>query len=72
MTRHSFIGVCVCLASGMIAYKSKKQPTVAHSPLWKPSLWVHLILVGWDIGVPQEAASILYEDNNACIAITMS
>jgi hypothetical protein len=26
----------------------------------------------WDIGVPQEAASILYEDNNACIAMAMA
>ncbi len=26
----------------------------------------------WDIGVPQEAAFILYEDNNACIEMAMS
>ncbi len=25
-----------------------------------------------DIGIPQEAASILYEDNNACIAMAMA
>jgi hypothetical protein len=26
----------------------------------------------WDIGITQEAASILYEDNNACIAMAMA
>jgi hypothetical protein len=33
-------------------------------------LFVQSIL--WDIGVPQTAASILYEDNNACIAMAMA
>jgi hypothetical protein len=33
-------------------------------------LFVRSVL--WDIGVPQAAASILYEDNNACIAMAMA
>jgi hypothetical protein len=33
-------------------------------------LFVHSIL--WDIGVLQAAASILYKDNNACIAMAMA
>ncbi len=30
-------------------------------------LFVHSVL--WDLGVPQAAATLLYEDNNACIAM---
>jgi hypothetical protein len=76
-TRRSFTGVCVRLTSGTIAYKSKLQPTVAQSStetefmgtsdFGQALLFVRSVL--WDIGVPQAAASILYKDNNACIAI---
>jgi hypothetical protein len=79
-TGRSFTGVCVCLAGGTIAYKSKIQPIMAQSStetkLMGVSYFGWLILfiwsVLWDIGVPQEAASILYEDNNSCIAMAMS
>jgi hypothetical protein len=64
----------------MIAYKSKIQPTVAQSSTEAEFMgasdfgWLILFIrsVLWDIGVLQEAASILYEDNNACIVIAMS
>jgi hypothetical protein len=79
-TRRSFTGVCVHLAGGTIAYKSKLQPTVAQSSTKAEFmgasdfgcvlLFVRSIL--WDIRVPQTAASILYEDNNACIAMAMA
>jgi hypothetical protein len=79
-TRRSFTGVCVRLAGGTIAYKLKIQPTVAQSlteaEFMGASDFGRLILfvrsVLWDIGIPQAAASILYEDNNACIAMAMA
>jgi hypothetical protein len=79
-TPRSFTVVCVRLAGGTVAYKSKIQPTVAQSSTEAEFmgasdfgcviLFVRSIL--WDIGVPQMAASILYEDDNACIAMAMA
>ncbi len=76
-TCHSFGSVCMCLAGGTIAYKTKFQPTVAGSPTeaefmatydaGKMILFVHSIL--WDLGIPQEAATLRYEDNDACTAM---
>jgi hypothetical protein len=79
-TRPAFTGVRVCLAGGTIAYKSKIQPTIAQSSTEAKFMgasdfgWLILFIwiVLWDIGVPQEATSILYEDNNACIVMAMS
>ena len=76
-TRRSFGGVCMRLAGGTIAYKTKFQPTVAGSSTeaefmaaydaGKMILFVRGIL--WDLGIPQEAATLLYEDNDACTAM---
>jgi hypothetical protein len=76
-TRCSFGGAVICLAGSTIAYKSKFQPTVAGSlteaefmaayDTGKMILFVRS--VRWDLGIPQEAASILYEDNKACTAM---
>jgi len=76
-TRRSFGGVCMRLAGGTIAYKTKFQPTVAGSSTeaefmaaydaGKMILFVRSIL--WDLGIPQEAATIMYEDNDACTAM---
>jgi len=76
-TRRSFGGVCMRLAGGTVAYKTKFQPTVAGSSTeaefmaaydaGKMILFVRSIL--WDLGIPQEAATILYEDNDACTAM---
>ena len=73
-TRRSFGGAVIRLAGGTIAYKSKFQPTVAGSSTEaefmaaydtdKMILFVHSVL--WDLGIPQEAATVLYEDNDAC------
>jgi hypothetical protein len=73
----SFGGSCLCLAGGTVAYKTQFQPTVAGSSTeveymlayytGKMILFVHSIL--WDLGIPQEAATLLYEDNNACTAM---
>ena len=79
-TRRSLTGVCVRLAGGTIAYKTKLQPTIAQSSteaefmgasdFGKILLYVRSVL--WDLGVPQHAASILYEDNDACTAMAMA
>jgi len=76
-TRRSFTGLCIRLAGGTVAYKSRLQPTVALSSTEaefmgacdaaKVLLYVRSIL--WDLGIPQEAASILYEDNDAATAM---
>ncbi len=73
-TRQSFSGICIRLAGGTIAYKCKFQPTVAGSSTkaefmaaydtGKMILFVRSIL--WDLDIPQEAATLLYEDNDGC------
>jgi hypothetical protein len=77
ITRRSLTGVDVKLAGGPIAYKTKLQPTVAMSSTeaemmaacdaGKMLLFIRSIL--YDLHVPQQAASILYEDNDACTAM---
>jgi hypothetical protein len=79
-TRRSMTGVCLRLAGGTIAYKTKLQPTVAQSSteaefmgasdFGKILLYIRSVL--WDLGIPQNAASILYEDNDACTAMAMA
>ena len=76
-TRCSFGGAVLRLAGGTIAYKCKFQPTVAGSSTeaefmaaydtGKMILFVRSVL--WDLGIPQEAATVLYEDNDACTAM---
>jgi hypothetical protein len=73
-TRRLFSSTCIQLAGGTIAYKTKFQPTVALSTteakfmaacdISHMLLFVHSIL--WDLNVPQEAATIAYEDNDGC------
>jgi hypothetical protein len=76
-TRRSFGGTVIHLTGGTIAYKSKFQPTVAGSSTeaefmaaydtGKMILFISSVL--WDLNVPQEAATILYEDNDAATAM---
>jgi hypothetical protein len=76
-TRCSFGGSCVRLAGGTIAYKTKFQLMVAGSlteaefmlayDTGKIILFLRSIL--WDLGIPQEAATLLYDDNDACTAM---
>ena len=40
------------------------------SDFGKILLYVRSVL--WDLGVPQHAASVLYEDNDACTAMAMA
>jgi hypothetical protein len=76
-THHSFGSTVICLAGGTIAYKCKFQPTVAGSSTeakfmaaydtGKMILFVRSIM--WDLGIPQEATTVLYKDNDACTAM---
>jgi hypothetical protein len=76
-TRRSFGGVCIHLAGGTIAYKCRFQPTVTSSSTeaefmaacdtGKMFLYIRSIL--WDLHIPQEAATLLYEDNDGCTAM---
>ncbi len=60
-----------------MAYKTQFQPTVAGSSTevenmlayytGKMILFVRSLL--WDLGIPQDAATLLYEDNDACTAM---
>jgi hypothetical protein len=76
-TRRSIGGTVIRLAGGTIAYKTKFQQTVAGSTMeaefiaaydtGKMILFIQRVL--WDLNVPQEAATVLYEDNNAATAM---
>jgi hypothetical protein len=76
-TRCSFSGSLIKLAGATVAYKTQLQDTITTSStesefmaayeLGKMLLYVCSIL--WDLNVPQEAASWLYEDNDACTAM---
>ena len=76
-TRCSFSGICIRLAGGTIAYRCRFQPTVASSSTeaefmaaydtGKMILFVRSVL--WDLDIPQEAATLLYEDNDGCTAM---
>ena len=76
-TRRSFGGACIRLAGGTVGYKCKFQPTVATSSTHAEFMSAHdaarqnlyLRSVMWDLDVPQEAATILYEDNDAATAM---
>ncbi len=67
-TQRSFGGAVIHLAGSTIAYKLKFQPTVAGLlteaefmaayDTGKMILFVRSVL--WNLGIPQEAASILY------------
>ena len=76
-TRRSTTGMNVKLAGGTIYYKTRLQQTVACSSTeaefmaacdaGKVILYIRSIL--WDLNIPQQAASILYEDNDGCTAM---
>jgi hypothetical protein len=48
-----------------------------HSLLWKlcrvlPAPLLYIRSIFWDLGIPQDAASVMYEDNDACTAMAMA
>lgn len=76
--RKSIGGYCFMLCGGAISWKSKKQDTVALSsteaeylalsPAVKEIIWLDRLLVELSSAVPKPIT--LYEDNNACIALS--
>jgi hypothetical protein len=76
-TRRSMSGVGAKMAGGPIAYKTKLQPTVAMSSTEaefmaacdaaKMMLFIRTIL--WELGIPQHAATVIYEDNDGATAM---
>jgi hypothetical protein len=76
-TRQSFSSICIQLAGGTIAYKTKFQPTVALSStkaefmaacdVGRMCLFIRSLL--WDLNIPQEAATVAYEDNDGCTSM---
>ncbi|KAL7509705.1 hypothetical protein ACHAXN_011946 [Cyclotella atomus] len=76
-TRRSTTGISIKLAGGVIAYKTRLQPTVANSSTeaefmgahdaGKMVLFIRSIL--FDLGIPQQAASVIYEDNDGATAM---
>lgn len=76
-TRRSFTGVVVRMAGGTISWKTRLQEVVAQSSAeaelmaandaGKMILYIRSIL--WDLGIPQMAATVIGEDNDACTAI---
>ncbi len=73
--RKSMTGIIIMLAGGAIAYKSKYQEVIALSTTeaefiaacdaGKMILFFRSILE--DLGVPQQTATVLYEDNNGAL-----
>ncbi len=65
------------IVGGTVAYKTQFQPTIAGSSTeakymsayftGKMILFVQSVL--WDLGIPQEAGTLLYKDNDACTAM---
>ena len=76
-TRRSWTGICARLGGGSIGYKTRFQPTIALSSTeaefmaacdaGKMLLYIRSIL--WDLKIPQESASYIYEDNNGATAM---
>jgi hypothetical protein len=76
-TRRLFSSICIQLAGGKIAYKSKFQPTVALSTTEAEfmatcdvgcmSLFVCSIL--WDLNIHQEATTVAYKDKDGCTSM---
>jgi hypothetical protein len=76
-TRLSFSGICIQLAGGTIAFKTKLQPTVALSStevefmvacdVGRMCLFIRSLL--WNLDIPQEAATVANEDNDGCTSM---
>jgi len=77
LTRRSVGGFTTKLAGGTIGYKCKFHTSVATSSTHAEFMSAHdaarnqlyIRSVMWDLDVPQEAATIIYEDNDAATAM---
>jgi hypothetical protein len=80
LTRRSMGGGTIMLAGGAVGYKANLLPTVAMSSteaeFMEAAVMGRMMLycrsVMWDLGIPQCAATIGYEDNDACTSMAMA
>ena len=80
VTRRSMGGNTIMLAGGAVGWKVNLLPTVAMSSteaeFMETSVAGRMMLfcqsVMWDLGVPQCAATVGYEDNDACTSMAMA
>jgi hypothetical protein len=71
------MGCLTKLAGAAVAYKTKLQDTITTLSMESEFMAVYYLAkmllcvcsIMWDLNVPQEAASKLYKDNNACTAM---
>jgi hypothetical protein len=76
-TRQSFTGSLIKLEGAAVAYKTKLQDSIATlsmesefmAALDLAKMLLYVCSIIWDLNVPQEEASKLYEDNDACTAM---
>ncbi|KAF2304706.1 hypothetical protein GH714_037543 [Hevea brasiliensis] len=76
--RKSTTGFCFTLGSGVVTWRSKKQPTVAISSCEAEyvaggaaaceAVWMRKLLL--DLGMKQEGATEIYSDSSSAIAMT--
>ena len=80
LTQCSMGGGTIMLVGGAIGYKANVMPTMAMSSteteFMEADIVGRIVLyccsVMWDLGVPQCAATIGYEENDTCTAMTMA
>ena len=75
--RRSTTGFCFTLGSGAVSWSSKKQPTVALSSTEAEyraacsaateAIWLRRLLA--ELGAPQRSSTLIWCDNQSCIAI---
>ena len=80
ITSRSMGGGNMRLAGGVVGYKAGLLPTVAMSST--EAAFVEAVVMGgiflycrsvlWDMGVPQCAATVAYEDTDACTMMTQA
>ncbi len=65
------------MSGGPVAYKARLHPSVAGSSTEAECMMaydggrmsLYLRSIWWDLGIPQDAATILYEDNDGAMAM---
>ena len=73
LTRQSCTGICLCMAGGVIAYKTKIQKTVAllsceaefMAACDAGKMVLYVCSIFFDLDIPQLAVSLIFEDNDA-------
>jgi hypothetical protein len=80
LTRRSMGGGTIMIAGGAVGWKANLLPTVAMSSTEAEFMEAAIIgrmmlfcrSIMWDLGIPQCAATVGYEDNDACTSMAMA